>query len=102
MKLRVHYRVHKSKPLDAIRIHVNTVLTLSPYLFNIHFNNILPSTPGSCKRTFLHFWSLSCVLHDPPISYLIGIVTVIFHEYVLQIVKLFIKPFCPDFCCWFV
>jgi hypothetical protein len=44
---KVHYHHHNSPPLILILSHMNPVLM--SYLFKIHFNIILPSTPRSQK-----------------------------------------------------
>jgi hypothetical protein len=45
----VHYRVHKSPPLDLSLCHTNTVHILTTSSFKIHFNIILSSTRRSSE-----------------------------------------------------
>jgi hypothetical protein len=49
---KVHYRAHKSPPLDPILSQPNSVRPIDPYLPEVHFNVILPPTPRSSQ------WSL--------------------------------------------
>jgi hypothetical protein len=44
---KVHYRVHKSPPLDPILRKPDPVRPIDPYLPNVHLNVILPPTPRS-------------------------------------------------------
>ena len=47
---KVHYRIHKSRPLVPILLRSITSTPLPPDFFKIHFNITLPSTPRSSKR----------------------------------------------------
>jgi hypothetical protein len=38
---KVHYRLHKNPLVDAVLSQVNSVFTITVYLFKIHFNIIL-------------------------------------------------------------
>jgi len=42
--LKVHYRVHKSPPLDCILSHIHSVHNFTSYSFNVRFNIIFSST----------------------------------------------------------
>jgi hypothetical protein len=45
----IHYRAHKSPPLDPILSQPNSVHPIDSYLPKVHFNVILPSTPRSSR-----------------------------------------------------
>jgi len=47
----VHYRVHKSPPLDNILRLQNLIHNLSSRFFKIHRNIVFPPTPRSLKRS---------------------------------------------------
>ena len=49
---KVHYRIHKFRPPVPIPNHIDPVHTPTSYILTIHFNIILPSTPGSPSVLF--------------------------------------------------
>jgi len=48
---KVHYRFHKSPPLDPIMGQPNPVRSVDPYLPKVQLNVILPPTPRSSQIT---------------------------------------------------
>jgi hypothetical protein len=75
--LKVHYHVHKSPPLIPALCQKKPIQILTPYCFKIHFNIILPASPGLpsgispshfLTKISMNFSSLLSVLYSPPIS----------------------------------
>ena len=58
--MNIHYHIHKSLLLVPMLSPLNPVLTLMPYVFEIQFNIILPSTP-ECPKWPLFFRFVSFV-----------------------------------------
>ena len=55
---KVHHRIHKRSPPAPILSQIDPVHTPTSHFLQIHLNIVIPSTPGSTKRslslTFLH------------------------------------------------
>jgi hypothetical protein len=68
-----HSRIHNSLPLTSTLSHLNPVNTLLPFLYQIHFNIILPPSPRPSTRLFLSVIPndipFLCMLHTPPLSF---------------------------------
>jgi len=73
---KVHIRVHNSPPFAPVSSEINPIHIFTPYLFEVHFNIILPATPVSPNSLHFRFsyqpfcmhLSLPCVLNAPPVS----------------------------------
>jgi len=77
-KPKVHYRSHKIPLLAPVLSQMDPVHTLPPYFSKVYSNIIFPFTLVLPSGLFLqvirpefcmHFSSLPCLLHAPPISY---------------------------------
>jgi hypothetical protein len=59
---KVHYRVHKSPPLDPILSQINSIHTVPSYLSKIHFNIVHPLRSMSSQWS-LTFWLSTNILY---------------------------------------
>lgn len=57
MEAKFHCSIRNSPPLIPVLSYITAVHNNSPYLFNIYFNIIIPSTLMSSKRS--HFFKFS-------------------------------------------
>jgi len=53
-KPKIVFHIHNSPPLDPVRSHMNPIHALRNYLFTIHLNITLPSTPRSSNSLVLY------------------------------------------------
>ena len=80
-KPKVHYRIHGSQPLSPTRSYTNPVCTLTS-VCEIRFTSILPPMHLEIglsltvpTKSCMNFSSLPCVLHIPPFSFSLEIIT---------------------------
>jgi hypothetical protein len=51
-KPEVQCRIHKGSPIIAILSRINPILRIDTYIFKVHSNIVLPSTPRPPKGSF--------------------------------------------------
>jgi hypothetical protein len=78
---KIHYRVHSSQPLSPIRSYMNPVCTITS-VCKIRFNSTLQRRHLEIRlsltvpiKSCMNFSSLPCVLHIPPFSFSLDIIT---------------------------